>query len=93
MKLRYTQKAIAELDGILADIEARSPQGALRVQARIQAITKLLLQFPKSGQLTAIPALRRLVATPYPYLIFYQHEIDEIVVVSVRHAARRRSGP
>lgn len=54
MRLRYTLRAAAELDSVLEYIAGRSPQGALRVQARIQLIINLLLQrgtpqFPRSG--------------------------------------------
>lgn len=77
MKLRYTPRALAELDEVLAYSAERSPQGARRVQLRIQAVTALLLQHPHSGQRTSNPRLRRIVATPYPYLIFYEIAGDE----------------
>jgi hypothetical protein len=44
VRLRYTLPALADLSAILYDIAAHSPQGARRVQARIQALTVLLLQ-------------------------------------------------
>jgi hypothetical protein len=50
VKLRYTLRAAAELDEVLAYIVALSPQGARRVQARIQLIIELLLQHPRAGQ-------------------------------------------
>ena len=88
MTLRYTPQALLELELVLGDIAERSPQGARRVQQRIQAITNLLLDHPRSGQLTSIRSMRRVVATPYPYLIFYQIIDDEIVIVGIRHGAR-----
>jgi toxin ParE1/3/4 len=59
------------------------------VQARIQAIVDLLLRHPRAGQLTSNGRLRRLVVSPYPYLIFYEATEDQIVIHGVRHAARR----
>jgi plasmid stabilization system protein ParE len=91
VKLRYTRRAAAELEEVLAYIEERSPRGARRVQARVQAITNLLLEHPKAGQVTSNSRLRRMVASPYPYLIFYEVTEDHIVVHGVRHAARRPS--
>ena len=91
MKLRYTLRAAAELDEVLTYIEERSPQGALSVQTRIQVIINLLLRHPHAGQLTSKGHLRRMVASPYPYLIFYQATEDEIVIHGVRHSARRPS--
>ena len=43
VKLRYTLPALADLNAVLDYIVAHSPQGARRVQARIQAIIDLLL--------------------------------------------------
>jgi toxin ParE1/3/4 len=91
VKLRYTRRGAAELEEILAYIEERSPQGARHVQARIKAITDLLLQHPRAGQLTSNGRLRRMVASPYPYLVFYEATEDHIVIHGLRHAARRPS--
>ena len=43
VKLRYTQPALADLTAIVDYLAAQSPQGARRVQARIQAVIDLLL--------------------------------------------------
>jgi toxin ParE1/3/4 len=89
VKLRYTRRAAAELEEILAYIEVRSPVGARHVQARIQTIVNLLLRHPHAGQRTSNDRLRRMGAAPYPYLIFYEVTEEEIVIHGVRHAARR----
>lgn len=88
MRLRYSPSALADLDDILAYIAVRSPSGAQKVQARLQAITKLLLRHPNSGSRTDDPTIRRMTTLPYPYLIFYQATADEIIIHAVRHAAR-----
>ena len=93
MNLRYTPKALAELADILAYIAERSPQGARNVQARIQAITALLVQHPHSGQLTSDSGLRRIVTPPYPYLVFYEVTAEEVVIIGVRHGAREPEPP
>lgn len=91
MKVRYTPDAIADLRKVLAYIEKRSPQGARKVQARIQRLINLTLDHPHAGARTSSKRLRRLVARPYPYLIFYEVADDEIVIHGVRHSARRPS--
>ncbi|HEV8678697.1 MAG TPA: type II toxin-antitoxin system RelE/ParE family toxin [Stellaceae bacterium] len=88
MKLRYTRPALADLSAILDYIAARSPQGARRVQARIQAVINLLLLHPNIGRSTDDPSIRRMMTTPYPYLIFYEATESEIIIHAVRHAAR-----
>jgi plasmid stabilization system protein ParE len=60
VKLRYTPSALADLDEVLAYISGRSPQGAKRVQARIKAITDLLLHHPRIGTMTDDPTIRRM---------------------------------
>jgi toxin ParE1/3/4 len=53
LKLRYTRRAAAELEDVLAYIAERSPQGARRVQARIQTVISLLLRYPLVGRLVS----------------------------------------
>jgi len=92
VKLRYTLPALADLRSILDHIADHSPQGALRVQARIQAVIDLLLLHPHIGTRTDDPAIGRLTALPYPYLVFYEATEAEIIIHAVRHGARDPSG-
>jgi plasmid stabilization system protein ParE len=92
VRLRYTLPALADLTAILDYIAAHSPQGARRVQARIQSLTDLLLQYPGIGTRTNDPAIRRMTVTPYPYLVFYEATETELIAHAVRHAARDPSG-
>jgi toxin ParE1/3/4 len=91
MKLRYTLPALADLASVLDYITQYSPQGARRVQYRIQTIIDVLSQHPLIGTRTSDPTIRRMTALPYPYLIFYQATDEEIIIHAVRHAARNPS--
>jgi plasmid stabilization system protein ParE len=88
VNLRYTLPALADLASILDYIAARSPQGARRVQARLQTVVDLLLLYPGLGIRTNDPVIRHVTATPYPYLIFYEATESEIIIHAIRHAAR-----
>ena len=88
MRLRFTPRALAELDEVLAYIVERSPKGARRVQTRIRVLSDLLLRHPYAGQRTSLEGVRRITATPHPYLIYYEVTAEEIIVVGVRHAVR-----
>jgi toxin ParE1/3/4 len=88
VKIRYTAPALADLDSVLDYIAARSPQGAKRVQARIQAAIELLAIHPRIGIRTNDPSIRRLTVLPYPYLVFYEITDAEIIIHAVRHTAR-----
>lgn len=67
---------------------ARSPQGARRLRARIETITELLQGHPLAGRETSNPLVRRIVVTPYPYLIDYRLTASEVIILRFRHAAR-----
>ena len=88
MRLRYTLPALADLNSVLDYIATHSPQGARRVQGRIQAIIDLLLLYPGIGRRTDDPSIRRMTTLPYPYVIFYEATDTEIIIHAVRHAAR-----
>ncbi len=88
MKVRYTPRALAEIDRVLNHTRTYSPQGARHVKSRIQAITDLSLSHPRAGQLTSLRPIRRIAVTPHPYLIFYEPTDDEMIIVGVRHGAR-----
>jgi toxin ParE1/3/4 len=88
MRLRHTRPAAIDLNSILEYINGHSPGGAKRVQARIRAITDLLLQYPLSGIVTSDPGIRRKAATPYPYVIFYEVTDGEVIIHAIRHGAR-----
>ena len=92
MKLRYTLPALADLSSILDYIAAHSPQGARNVQTRIQLIIDLLLAHPNIGTRMDDPTVRRMTASPYPYLIFDEATETEIIIHAVRHKARDPSG-
>jgi toxin ParE1/3/4 len=91
VKLRYTLPALADLNSILDYIAAHSPQGAKRVQGRIQGIIALLESHPDIGIRTDDPTIRRLATPPYPYFVFYEIAETEIIIHAVRHAARNPS--
>jgi toxin ParE1/3/4 len=88
VKVRYTRRALRQLAEILDYIDTRSPQGADNVKLRLQAVVNLLADHPYSGRLTNKDGVRRAVARPYPYVIFYRPDTSGIVIHGIRHAAR-----
>ena len=88
MKIRFTPEALAEFRDVLQYLEARSLQGAINVNARIQRLLDNLADHPFSGTMTSLADMRRVAVTPYPYLIFYLIQDEEIVIVGIRHGAR-----
>jgi len=82
---------LADLDEVLTYLDGYSPRGAERVKAKIQAAVQLLSRHPFAGTRTRLPWLRRMRVAPYPYLIFYEVDDEQVIVHAVRHAARHPS--
>jgi toxin ParE1/3/4 len=89
VNVRYTRRALRQMADILDYIEAWSPQGSDNVSRRLQAVIRLVADHPEAGRVTKKGNFRRIVASPYPYVIFYRADATEIVIHGVRHAARR----
>ncbi|MEA2891125.1 MAG: toxin ParE1/3/4 [Bradyrhizobium sp.] len=92
MKLRFTKRAVRQIEDIIEGIALESPMGARRLRERMQSITTLLIEHPHIGQQTDLAGVRRMLVSPYPYLIFYRVTEDAVIVQRVRHAARDPSG-
>lgn len=92
MRLRYTRRAASDLRAVLGYIAERSEPGAQHVMARLKSIIELLVTHPGIGRATGKADIRRVVATPYPYLVFYRVAADEIIILAIRHAARDPAG-
>lgn len=52
----------------------------------------LVSNHPSVGIQTEDPAIRRINTSPYPYLIFYEINGEDIIIHAVRHSARDPSG-
>ena len=61
----------------------------MRVAKRTETVLAVLLDHPKTGQATSRQGVRRVVLTPYPYVIFYRVTAAEIVVMRFRHTSRK----
>ncbi|WP_166141698.1 type II toxin-antitoxin system RelE/ParE family toxin [Methylosinus sp. RM1] len=92
MRLRYTARAAQHIDAVLAFVAERSPRGARNIRIRLQTVLALLQERPLAGRRTSVPPVRRISASPYPYLVDYQANGVEIVILRFRHAARSPIG-
>ena len=89
MKVRYTGTALRELAEILAYIADRNATAAASVRARVEDLVEQLSYFPYMAQETERMGVRRVPLGSYPYVIFYTVEADEVVILRIRHGARR----
>jgi toxin ParE1/3/4 len=91
VKLRFTKRASRQIEKALDYIAEKSPQGAARVGAQIQAVALLLSQHPYAGHATSRIGIRRINISPYPYLIFYRVTDDEVIIQRLYHTSRNPS--
>ncbi len=92
MNLRYTKRALRQIDATLAYIQQRSPQGADNVRHRLLAIVALLQHQPYAGHATSRRGVLRIGLLPYPYVIDCRATDSETVIQRFRHSARRPVG-
>ena len=90
MKIRYSRRALLQLEEILFYTEQHNPRAALSVNAAIKRKIGLLGRFPYSSGMTDRPGVRVLPIVRYPYLVFYSvdEEAREVHILRIRHAAR-----
>ena len=88
MRVRYSAGAVQDLDDIRAYIERDNPRAAWVVASFIKRSIAVLEEWPYRGRATEKENVRRLAVMNYPFVVFY-HVSDEVVVLSVRHTARK----
>ena len=92
MKLRFTPRALENLNAISDYIKRRSPAGSRNVRQAIDGTLQLLLRFPLSGRRQETDGVRKMVTRRYGYVIYYlvDQPHDELIVLSVKHGAQAR---
>ncbi len=94
MRVIYSPRAIADLIEIAGYLIPRSPAGALAVEQRIRRTVSLLAEFPGAGcALEQRHQVRVMPLGRYPYLIFYSVSAEELVILHIRHGARKPVEP
>jgi addiction module RelE/StbE family toxin len=89
MKVRYTRRALANIERIFRTVARDNPAAAQRVVDRIDDLIGHLADAPRMAEVTDIPGIRRLPTGRFPYLIFYEAAAEEIIIHHIRHGARR----
>jgi plasmid stabilization system protein ParE len=89
MRARYTDTALVELDDAVSYLIERNPSSAAALAGLVDAAVARLLDHPYAAEETEMPGVRRVYIRRFRYSVFYTVEGDEIVILHIRHAARR----
>jgi plasmid stabilization system protein ParE len=89
MRIIVTPEAHADIADILASIAVDNELAAAWVATAIKSAIARLHYFPRMGALTQVLGVYMKIARPYRYLIFYELDDDAVVILHVRHPARR----
>jgi toxin ParE1/3/4 len=89
MRVRYTDTALRELADAVSYLLERRPPSAAVFADLVDAAVARLSDYPYSAEQTEKPGVRRVYIRRFRYSIFYTVEGNEIVILQIRHAARR----
>jgi len=89
MKVRYSDPATDELEASISYFRDHAPSLVADFADSIDDAVAQLLDNPYLVQETDMPGVRRWYIRRFRYSIFYVIEGDELVILHIRHAARR----
>lgn len=87
MELRWTRKALENLDQIGAYIAQDNPTRASSFVGEIKEKIELLATFPALGRPGRVPGTRELVVHEN-YVVPYRVKDDSVQIIRVQHVAR-----
>jgi len=90
MKVRYTQPAARELEAAISYFLEHAPSVVVDFAHSIDRALARLLDHPYSAEETEKRGVRRVYIRRFRYSIFYTVEGDDVVILHIRHAVRRR---
>ena len=94
VKVRLHARASSDLRAIRDYLlDHASPHAADRVRAHLLRKIARLATSPNIGTLTSHPKIRILPPTRYPYRVYYTVAAEAVIVLHIRHTARRDVDP
>jgi toxin ParE1/3/4 len=90
MQVRLAARAITDLESIQAYIARDNPAAARRIAVAIVAATERLGTNPRVGRLGAFPGTFELVVRPY--VLVYEIQRAEVIILRIWHGRQRRPG-
>jgi toxin ParE1/3/4 len=90
MQVRFAELALADIENIRNHIAKDNPSAASRMAVSIVAATDRISTNPRLGRLGALPGTFELVVRPY--VLVYEINRAEVVLLRVWHGRQKRPG-
>ncbi len=88
MKVRWSRRALSDLDNLVRYIAENSLEAALSVDGQIVDAADRLEHMPERGRLGELAGTRELVLAGTPYILVYEIDDRFVEILRVRHAAQ-----
>ena len=89
MQVKWTSKALQDLETILQYISQEDPDTATSVAQRLWDHAKALESFPRLGKPGRLKNTRELIITDLPYIVPYILENEQVIILRVLHQAMK----
>jgi plasmid stabilization system protein ParE len=89
MQVKWSRKALPNLDNAVEFIAADDPVAAAKVAQRIWDAARQLAAQPGLGRPGRVPGTRELIVSGLPYILPYVEEKGEVIVLRVVHASMK----
>jgi len=89
MQVKWTRKALANLDTAVAFIAANKPAAATNVALQILNAARMLAEQPGIGRPGRVAGTRELVVPGLPYILPYAEKHGIVFILRVLHTSRK----
>ena len=89
MRVRWTRKAIVNLDNAVEFIAADKPTAAVDVALKIWNAAQMLAKQPGMGRPGRVPGTRELVLPALPYILPYVEKEGTVFILRVMHTSMK----
>lgn len=89
MTLRWTRRALRDMQHLYDYIADDNPAAARRMVSRIREAASHLRRSPQMGKQGRVEDTRELVIAGTPYIVVYRLEAEQLQITTVIHGAQR----
>ena len=89
MRIRWTNKALDNLDAAVEFIAADNPRAAQKVARTIRESVQLLAEQPGIGRPGRVMGTRELVVSGLPFIIPYLEQDGSVIILRIMHTSMK----